>query len=303
MDSRIKLGLAFLAVYLIWGSTYLAIRFVVETIPPFFMAGTRFIIAGSILYILTMVRDAQAPTSVHWRDAFVVGGLLLLGGNGAVVWAEQWIPSGLTSLLIATTALWMVLLNSLRNRMKPSIGSIFGLLLGFAGVALLVGEIENTDNNFMVIPAAAIVLLGAFLWACGSIYSRSAKTSSSQLQSPAMQMIAGGILLLSASLITGEWKLILLDKISLPSIFSWLYLIIFGSLVGFSSYIWLLKHANLSRVSTHAYVNPLVAVILGWTLVEEALTASNVLAAIIIILSVVVITTFPAEKEKTTSKL
>jgi drug/metabolite transporter (DMT)-like permease len=196
----------------------------------------------------------------------------------------------------------MVLLNSLRNRTKPSIGGGFGLLLGFAGVALLVGEIENTANNFMVIPAAAIVLLGAFSWACGSLYSRSAKTSSSQLQSPAMQMIAGGILLLSASLITGEWTLIMLDRISLPSIFSWLYLIIFGSLVGFSSYIWLLKHANLSRVSTHAYVNPLVAVILGWTLAEEALTTSNVLAAIIIILSVAVITTFPAEKEKTASK-
>ncbi len=301
MDSRIKLGMAFLAVYLIWGSTYLAIRFVVETIPPFFMAGTRFIIAGAVLYILTWVRGAQAPTSIHWRDAFVVGGLLLLGGNGAVVWAEQWIPSGLTSLLIATTALWMVLLNSLRHRTKPTVGGTFGLLLGFAGVALLVGGIENTGDTFMVIPAA-VVTLGAFLWACGSLYSRSAETLSSQLQSPAMQMVAGGILLLSASLITGEWKMIMLDKVSLPSVFSWLYLIIFGSLVGFSSYMWLLKHAQISRVSTHAYVNPLVAVILGWTLAEEALTASNVIAAIIIIMSVAVITTFPAEREKTASK-
>lgn len=302
MDLRLKIGLAFLPVYIIWGSTYLAIRFVVETIPPFFMAGTRFIIAGLILYFLTWMRGAPAPTSMHWRDAFVIGGLLLLGGNGAVVWAEQWVPSGLTSLLIATTALWMVLLNSLRYRKKPSIGGTVGLLLGFAGVALLVGGIENNGSNSMMIPAAVTVMLGAFLWACGSLYSRSAKTSSSQLQPAAMQMIAGGILLLSASLITSDWTRIIMDQISLPSLLSWLYLIIFGSIVAFSSYIWLLKHTDISRVSTHAYINPLVAVILGWALAEEALTANNVIAAIVIILSVVVITTFPPEKSKSKTR-
>lgn len=297
MDLRLKLGMAFLAVYFIWGSTYLAIRFVVETIPPFFMAGTRFIIAGLMLYTLTSVRGTTAPTSAHWRDAFVVGGLLLLGGNGAVVWAEQWVPSGLTSLLIATTALWMVLLNSLYHRTRPSLGGIFGLLLGFAGVALLVGSIENTGNNNMMVPAAAVVLLGAFLWAGGSLYSRSAKTSLSQLQPVAMQMIAGGVLLLSASLITGEWTRVMLDQVSMRSILSWLYLIIFGSLIAFSSYIWLLKHTTPSRVSTYAYINPLVALILGMVLAEEALTTRNVIATIIIILSVAIITTYPAERE------
>lgn len=297
MDLRLKLGMAFLAVYFIWGSTYLAIRFVVETIPPFFMAGTRFIIAGLMLYTLTSVRGTSAPTSAHWRDAFVVGGLLLLGGNGAVVWAEQWVPSGLTSLLIATTALWMVLLNSLHHRTRPSLGGIFGLLLGFAGVALLVGSIENTGNNNMMVPAAAVVLLGAFLWAGGSLYSRSAKASLSQLQPVAMQMIAGGVLLLSASLITGEWTRVMLDQVSMRSILSWFYLIIFGSLVAFSSYIWLLKHTTPSRVSTYAYINPLVALILGMVLAEEALTTRNVIATIIIILSVAIITTYPAERE------
>lgn len=297
MDLRLKLRMAFLAVYVIWGSTYLAIRFVVETIPPFFMAGTRFIIAGLMLYALTSVKGTPAPTSVHWRDAFVVGGLLLLGGNGAVVWAEQWVPSGLTALLIATTALWMVLLNSLHHRTRPSLGGVIGLLLGFAGVALLVGSIENTGNNNMMVPAAIVVLLGAFLWAGGSLYSRSAKTSSSQLQPAAMQMIAGGVLLLSASLITGEWTRIMIDQVSIRSILSWLYLIIFGSLIAFSSYIWLLRHTAPSQVSTHAYINPLVALILGMALAEEALTTRNVIAAIIIIISVTIITTYPAERE------
>ena len=298
MDLRLKLAMAFLAVYIIWGSTYLAIRFVVETIPPFFMAGTRFIIAGLMLYAVTLVRGAPAPTSVHWRDAFVIGGLLLLGGNGAVVWAEQWVPSGLTSLLIATTPLWMVILDSLHHRARPSIGGIFGLLLGFAGVALLVGSIENMDKNNMMIPAAAIIVVGAFLWASGSLYSRSSETPSSQLRPAAMQMIAGGLLLLSASLITGEWTRIMLDQVSLRSLLSWLYLIIFGSLVAFSAYIWLLKNTTPSRISTYAYINPLVALFLGWMLAEEVLTTGNILAAIIIIISVMVITIYPAERKR-----
>ena len=297
-ELQLKLGLAFLAIYGIWGSTYLAIRFVVETIPPFFMAGTRFIIAGLILYVLMRLRGAQAPTSLHWRDAFVVGAFLLLGGNGAVVWAEQWIPSGLTSILLATMPLWMVLLNSLHHRMKPRIGVIFGVILGLAGVALLVGSIENFNENNLILPNAIIIVFGAFLWATGSLYSRSAKTSSSQVQPAAMQMIAGGILLIFASLITGEYSRIMLNQVSLRSIISWLYLIFFGSLVAFSSYIWLLKKVSPHRVSTHAYINPIVALILGSALAEEALTTRSLLAAIIIIISVAIITAYPNEIDK-----
>ena len=296
---RLKLGVAFLAIYVIWGSTYLAIRFVVETIPPFFMAGTRFIIAGLILYALTRLRSALAPTSLQWKRAFVIGGFLLLGGNGAVVWAEQWVPSGLTSLLIATVPLWMVLLNSLHNRTRPSIGVIVGLILGFTGVALLVGSIENIGEINMIIPGATIIVFGSFLWANGSLYSRSVKTSSSQFQAAAMQMIAGGILLLSASLITGEWRRIMLDQVSPRSMLSWLYLIVFGSIVAFSSYIWLLKQTTPPQVSTYAYINPIIAMILGWALADEALTARTILAAIIIITSVAVITIYPTERKHT----
>lgn len=295
---RLKLGAAFLAIYTIWGSTYLAIRFVVETIPPFFMAGTRWIIAGLILYALTRTKSTQSQTSLHWKNAFVIGGFLLLGGNGAVVWAEQWVPSGLTSLLIATTPFWMVLLNSLHHRARPSIGVIVGLLLGFAGVTLLIGSIENIGENNMIIPGATIIMFGSFLWANGSLYSRSTETSSSQLQEVAMQMIAGGILLLSASLITGEWTRVMLDQVSPRSMLSWLYLIVFGSIVAFSSYIWLLKQTAPSLVSTHAYINPVVAMILGWALADEALTSRNILAAIIIIISVAIITTYPVEKKR-----
>ena len=187
------------------------------------MAGTRWIIAGLILYALTRTKSTQSQTSLHWKNAFVIGGFLLLGGNGAVVWAEQWVPSGLTSLLIATTPFWMVLLNSLHHRTRPSIGVIVGLLLGFAGVTLLIGSIENIGENNMIIPGATIILFGSFLWANGSLYSRSTETSSSQLQEVAMQMIAGGILLLSASLITGEWTRVMLDQVSPRSMLSWLY--------------------------------------------------------------------------------
>lgn len=293
---RLKLGAAFLAIYIIWGSTYLAIRFVVETIPPFFMAGTRWIIAGLILYALTRTRSIS-PTSMHWKHAFVIGGFLLLGGNGAVAWAEQWVPSGLTSLLIATVPVWMVLLNSLHNRTRPSISVIVGLVLGFAGVTLLIGSIENIGENNMIIPGATIIMFGSFLWATGSLYSRSKETSSSQLQAAAMQMIAGGILFLSASLITGEWTRVVLDQVSPRSMLSWLYLIVFGSIVAFSSYIWLLKQTTPARVSTHAYINPIVAMILGWVLADEALTSRNILAAIIIIISVAIITTYPEERK------
>lgn len=297
---KLKLTIAFLAVYTIWGSTYLAIRFVVDTIPPFFMAGTRFIIAGLALFTLIQFRGAQRPTRMQWRDAFVVGGFLLLGGNGAVAWAEQWIPSGLTSLLLATMPLWLVLLNSIHYRKNPGLGISFGILLGFAGVALLVGSMENFGDNNMVIPGTITLIFAALSWASGSLYSRSTKTSTSQLQSAALQMITGGLLLFITSLITGEYTNVILSQISLHSFLSWLYLIIFGSLVAFSSYIWLLKQTSPALVSTHAYINPIVAMILGSTLADEVLTTRNILAAIIIIISVAIITSYSNRKEKVT---
>ncbi len=289
---RFQIAAAFAAIYLIWGSTYLAIRFVIETLPPFFMAGTRFLIAGLILYVWTRLRSDSQVSISHWGRAFVIGGLMLLGGHGAVVLAEQWIPSGLTSLLIATVPLWMVLIDWLRCGSKLDIRVAGGLVLGFAGVTLLIGSMETLGESHIDIVGAAIVVFGSFLWANGSLYSRSAKMPSSLLLATAMEMIAGGLLLLSASLIMGEPGKIRLDLVSARSAIAWVYLIVFGSLIAFTSYIWLLKMMTPAKVSTYAYVNPIVAMFLGWALADESLTIQNVLAAVVILTSVLVITVY-----------
>ncbi len=293
---------AFVALYVIWGSTYLAIRIVIESLPPFFMAGTRFILAGTILYILTRKRDSSHPTRSDWGKSFVVGGLMLLGGHGAVVWAEQWVPSGLTSLLVGTVPLWIALLDWAWNRTKPSIKIAAGLLLGFAGVVLLVGGVEGLGASSVDFAGAAVVVFGAFLWANGSLYSRSAKLSGSQFLATALEMIAGGFLLLVASLPMGEWMRIRLDLVSFRSMVAWVYLVVFGALIAFTSYIWLLKVSSPARVSTYAYVNPIVALFLGWALANEPLSIRSMLAAAIILASVVLITTYqPKEKHKNSS--
>lgn len=294
---RLNVAAAFMAVYLIWGSTYLAIRFVIESLPPFFMAGTRFLAAGAILYGLTRLRGASRESKADWRSAFILGGLMLLGGHGAVVWAEQWIPSGLTCLLVGTVPLWMAFSDWLWNRHKPSIQVVAGLLLGFGGVVLLVGGVESLGASNVDLVGASVIVFGTFLWANGSLYSRSAKQPSSQLLAIALEMIAGGVLLLLASLAAGEWSGIRLDLVSMRSMVSWVYLVLFGSLVGFTSYIWLLKMTTSAKASTYAYVNPIVAMFLGWWLASEPITTRNVLAAAIILTSVVVITTYGARKK------
>jgi drug/metabolite transporter (DMT)-like permease len=291
-----KVVAAFAALYIIWGSTYLAIRFVIESLPSFFMAGTRFLIAGLILYAWTRLRGASRPSRTHWLSAFVVGGLMLMGGHGAVVWAEQWVPSSLTSVLIATVPLWMVLVHSLRQRSRPSMRVVAGLALGFAGVALLVDSVRTLGGGGVDVLGAVIIIGGAFLWACGSLYSRSGKLPQSPLQATSLEMLAGGTLLLLASGMAGEWTRVSLDQVSAVSMVSWLYLIVFGSLVAFTSYIWLLKQTAPERVSTYAYVNPIVAMILGATLASEILTVQNVLATAIVLASVVVITTHSSAK-------
>jgi drug/metabolite transporter (DMT)-like permease len=298
---RAKVAAAFAAVYLIWGSTYLAISFVEESLPPFFMAGTRFLIAGSILYALIRLRGTSRETRSDWGKMFVTGGLMLLGGHGAVIWAEQWVPSGLTSLLVSTVPLWMVLSNYLWNRSKPNAKVAAGLALGFLGVILLAGGMESLGASSVDITGATILVFGAFLWANGSLYSRSARLSSSPLLGTAIEMLAGGLLLLIASLILGEWTHIRLDLVSARSAVSWVYLIVFGSLVGFTSYIWLLKNVPPSQASTYAYVNPIVAMFLGWALAHEPFSLRNAVAAAIILAAVVIITAYQT-KEKSSEK-
>jgi drug/metabolite transporter (DMT)-like permease len=290
-------------VYLIWGSTYLAIRFAIETMPPFLMAGVRFFVAGGALYIWMRWHGVPRPTRVQWGSAAIVGALLLVLGNGAVVWAEQLIPSGIAALLVGTVPLWMALLDWARpGGVRPSLGVIAGLLFGFVGVALLVGPAQLAGGSRVNLLGTAVVLVGAVCWASGSLYSRSGRLPSSPLMGTAMEMLAGGALLLGAGLSSGELAQLHLNAISLRSALGLAYLIVFGSLVGFTAYIWLLRAAPPAIVSTYAFVNPIVAVLLGWALASEPLTLRTLLAAAIIVAGVGVITTFQARARRLQSK-
>ncbi|HEY4822495.1 MAG TPA: drug/metabolite exporter YedA [Candidatus Bathyarchaeia archaeon] len=292
---RLQIALAFLAIYTIWGSTYLAIRIAIETIPPFLMAGVRFLIAGAALYLWTRLRGAPSPTRPNWKAATVVGGLLLLGGNGGVVWAEQTVPSGLTAVLITTVPLWMALLEWKRyDRTRPALPIVFGLILGFTGVVLLVGPQELAGSSAINRVGATVLILASLSWAIGSLYSRKAPLPSSPLQSTAMEMLAGGLLLSAAGLVSQEWVGFQPSEASLRSIVAFAYLIVFGSLIGFTSYIFLLKATTAAKVSTYAYVNPIIAIILGWAIAQEELTLRTMVAAAIIVAAVVVITTYRA---------
>ena len=295
---RLSVALAFAIVCVVWGSTYLAIRFVIQTAPPFFTAGTRWAVAGVLLYIVTRLRGASRPSRSHWISASVVGGLMLLGGHGAVVWAEQWIPSGLTSIFVATVPLWVTLVESVSRRRRPDVKVLFALVIGFIGVIALVEDMPTISGGMMGSIAAVVVLFGALAWGSGSFFSRSAKMPDSHLTGVAMQMIVGGVLLFSASLATGELTGLQLANMSQRSFAALVYLIVFGSLVAFTSYIWLLKQIAPSRVATYAYINPVVALLLGWAFAEEQLTLRGIVAAIIVLISVAVITTLKSEPAK-----
>ncbi len=290
---RWQIATAFAAIYLIWGSTYLAIRFAVETFPPFLMAGMRFLVAGAILYPWARLRGAPQPARSHWLAAAIVGGLLLLGGNGGVVWAAQRVPSGLTALLIGTVPLWMALLDWLRrDGAKPSNGVIVGLLLGLFGIVLLVEPGKISGARQVDLAGAAVLILASLSWASGSLYSRRAQLPASPLLATGMEMLAGGALLLIVSLLAGEWARFDANALSLRSWLSLGYLIVFGALVGFTAYIWLLRVSTPAHVSTYAYVNPVVAIFLGWAFAGEPLTARTLLAAAVIVAAVVIITTY-----------
>ena len=289
--TRGRVALAFAAVYVLWGSTYLAIRFGVETIPPFLMAGTRHLVAGLLLYIWMRSRGTPRPSATHWRSAAIIGGLMLLGGNGLVTWAEQRVPSGLAALIVASVPIWMAVLEGLEKRARPGGAVIAGLLLGLAGIALLVAPGRFAGNGH-VDPLGALALLTAALcWSIGSLYSRRVPLPASTFTATAMEMIAGGTWLWVAGLLFGEGSRLHLSAISMRSAVSLGYLILFGSLIGFTAYVWLLKATTAARVSTYAYVNPIVAVVLGALFAGEVITARVAIAALVIVGSVALIIT------------
>jgi drug/metabolite transporter (DMT)-like permease len=284
-----------LTLYLVWGSTYLAIRFAVETIPPFLMAALRFLLAGLILLVWRRLAGDPMPSLRQWRAAGVVGLFLLLGGNGGVVWAEQRVPSGITALLIGCTPLWMVLLDALRRRRLPTPAVMAGVLAGLAGIALLVGPAELTGLHGAVDPMGALVItLSALSWAAGSLISQQSALNgnmpTSPLVSTAAQMLTGGAALLLLGTFSGQWAGFNPTTFTPRSVWAALYLLVAGSLIAFSAYVWVLKNAPITLVSTYAYVNPLVAVFLGSLLAAEPLTPRVMLASLVIVAAVALIT-------------
>ena len=293
---------AFLAVYLIWGSTYLVIRYAIETMPPFLMAGTRFILAGALLFAWTRWRGLPMPTRIHWRSAIIVGGLMLMGGNGIVTWAEQYIASSLAAVLVATVPLWIGLFEWLRPSGRyPGHQVVLGLLLGFSGVVLLIGpsNLSGRGGIDQLIGMVAVVFATTF-WASGSLYSREAPLPVGPLTSVSMEMLGGGAILLLLGLVTGEGAKLDLNGISFSSLAALGYLIIFGSMIAFTAYIWLLKNVPPARAATYAYVNPVIAVFLGWSIGNERITPLMLVAASMIIGSVVMITMYRQKQSSET---
>ena len=290
-----QLLLAFAAVYLVWGSTYLAIRFGVETIPPFLLGGVRFFVAGLILTIVARWRGAPAAKRSELKAATVSGAFMVAGGNGLVCWAEQWVPSGLAALLVATVPLWLVALARVGPDREPTSPlELGGLALGLAGVVVLVrgsgADIGIGGASSDQVVLATFVILGSSLsWAIGSLYNRRAALPAPPLYGTALTMTAGGLVLMLMGLVTGEFGRLSLGDISIRSWLALLHLIVFGSIIAFSAYMWLLRNVRPAAAGTYAYVNPVVALFLGWWLAGEAFTLPMLVGSVIIVAAVVLV--------------
>ena len=286
--SPVLIWTALSAVYLIWGSTYLAIRFTVETLPPFLSAAARFMVSGAVLYLCRRLWGDPPPSRHEWHGATVIGILLLVGGNGAVVWAARYIPSSLAALLVATCPLWMLLFDFLRpGGGKPGAQALLGILIGFGGAVLLIGWSANGTTPDSL-AGAVVVIFGSLFWAAGSIYGKTAKLPTSPLLITGMEMLSGGAALLLIALAVGELGTFDLAQVSSRSAIGWVYLTVIGP-IAFVAYAWLLRNAPIPLVSTYSYVNPLVAIILGYFLGREILAPRVLTAAGLIIGSVVLV--------------
>ena len=296
--SRLLIVLAFAAVYLIWGSTYIAIRLAIDTLPGFLMAGARFTLAGLILFMWAIIKGERVPRSVTpWVRAFIVGGLLLLCGNGGVTWAEKYIPTSLAALLVATEPLWVVLLVWGLSHKRPDYRVLLGMLVGFAGVAILVsdGVPGGNGNSWLSLIGGVVVFVAGFAWAGGSVFSSRRPIQASMPMAAGMQMLAGGSLMFLPALVTGDFKNLDLSHASWTSIAAFFYLVVCGSLIAFTAYSFLLLNVTPARAATYGYVNPVVAVFLGWLIASEPITPRMLVAAAVIVGSVVLITTFGSE--------
>ncbi|GIX44790.1 MAG: drug/metabolite exporter YedA [Candidatus Sumerlaea sp.] len=294
-SARVRLGLteiaALVTLYLVWGSTYLAIRFAITTIPPFLMAGLRMLVAGSLMYVWgRTIGGAPRPTRDEWRETAIVGAFLLLGGNGFVVWAAQRIPSGVLALLVGATPVFMVLIGWLVGHdPRPRLLTWLGLLAGFLGLSVLVGPQTVVHGQALDLAGSLAAICATISWAIGSNYARSARLPKSRILTIAMEMLTGGVMLVMLGVLAGEAPRLHWGAISSQSLIAFAYLVVFGSIVGFSAYIYLLEKTRPALATSYAFVNPLVAVFLGWALASEQITARIVVATPLIVGAVVLI--------------
>jgi drug/metabolite transporter (DMT)-like permease len=295
-SNHIKLLVAFFLIYFIWGSTYLAIRYAIETMPPFLMAGTRFFAAGLLMFGFMRLKGVANPDRWQWLHLSVIGTFMFLGGNGLVVWAEQYISSGLAALLVSTSPLWLILLDWLWAKgPAPSRMAMIGISIGMVGTVLLVDP-ARIVGSAIHLPGALMIVLASLLWAIGSIYSKKIRQPASIFMSAACQMIGGGVSLLLVAFVLGETRQFDLAAISNVSLAGFFYLLVFGSMIAISAYVWLLQNVSAARVSTYAFVNPAVAIFLGWLMADEEINLHIMLGAGIILAGVFLVIRSSAKK-------
>ena len=292
--NRLLMLTALLTVYVVWGSTYLGIRLAIASIPPFFMAGTRYLVAGGAMFLFALFRGAKMPSRVEWRDALIVGGCLLLVGNGGVTFAEQYVPSGTAALLVATVPVFLTVFAWLTKLgPRPSGMVCIALVLGLLGVGILSRpgpDSAMSPGNEVHWYAGIIALLAsAALWAVGSLYSRKAAHPSSAVIGVGIQMICGGVLLLLVSVLTGEAGRVDLERVTAESLLAWIYLVVFGAIIAFTAYIYLTRVCSPALLGTYPFVNPVVAVLLGWSVAGETLDSRTISGTAVIVVSVVII--------------
>jgi drug/metabolite transporter (DMT)-like permease len=296
--------LAFAAVYLIWGSTYLAIRVGVRSIPPFLMAGCRFVGAGSLLYALLRARGTPAPSRGEWARAALAGLLMLTTGNGLVSWAERQVPSNVAALIVAAVPLYMALLDWARPGGRPPARRVMiGIGIGAAGMVLLVSGGHDSSREVSVVGMGAILVSG-LAWSAGSLYARYGRMHAHPVMAAAQQMLAGGAAMLAIAALRGEPAAVARAGVTRESALALGYLMVFGSMVAFSAFGWLVKATTPTRISTVAYVNPVVAVILGWAILDERLGPRAIAGATLILVAVLAMTLrVPARRAHVAAKV
>ena len=302
-SGKLKLVIAFTTLYLVWGSTYLAIRIALETLPPFLMAGLRYVIASASLALFVPKKGWEKVTATHWKSAFIVGGFLFLGGNGGVVWSEQYVPSGITALIVATVPIWTVILEWRWMRKKrPDTLTLSGIILGFLGLWFLVSP-SLTHHAPIPLIGIVVLLCASLSWAIGSIMTRRVKLPSSWVLASAMEMAAGGVWLFFLSFVSHDWQKIHSSIISFRSVAAVIYLVIFGALIGFTAYKYVLKNTSPTLSATYAYVNPVIAIFLGSAFAGEPLTMRVIFGAFIILAGVFLITISKFSKAATSENI